>query len=38
MYLQAHNLDLGFYDHYFNPGAYKATHAELMTNWHLAHK
>jgi hypothetical protein len=34
MYLQAHHLDLSFYDHYFKPGAYLTTHAEHMKNWH----
>ena len=34
MYLQAHHLDLSFYDHYFKPGAYLATHAEHMKTWH----
>jgi hypothetical protein len=34
MYLQAHHLDLDFYDHHFEPGAYLRTHAEHMRNWH----
>jgi hypothetical protein len=34
MYLQAHHLDLGFYDHYFKPGTYLPTHAEHIKNWH----
>ena len=34
MYLQAHHLDLSFYDHYFKSGAYLSTHAEHMKNWH----
>lgn len=34
MYLQAHHLDLGFYDHHFAPGAYLETHAEHMERWH----
>jgi hypothetical protein len=34
MYLQAHHLDLSFYDHYFKPGTYLPTHAEHMKNWH----
>lgn len=34
MYLQAHHLDLSFYDHYFKPGAYLSTHADHMKNWH----
>ncbi len=33
-YLQAHHLDLEFYDHYFRPGAYLETHAQHMANWH----
>lgn len=36
MYLQAHHLDLDFYDHHFGPGAYLPTHAEHMTRWHTA--
>lgn len=34
MYLQAHHLDLAFYDHHFGPGAYLRTHAEHMQRWH----
>jgi hypothetical protein len=34
MYLQAHHLDLDFYDHYFGPEAYLSTHAEHMMRWH----
>ena len=34
MYLQAHHLDLDFYDHKFTPGAYLATHAEHLHRWH----
>lgn len=34
MYLQAHHLDLDFYDHHFKPGAYLETHAQHMTLWH----
>ena len=34
MYLQAHHLDLGFYDEYFAPGAYLDTHARHMADWH----
>jgi hypothetical protein len=34
MYLQAHHLDLGFYDHHFGPGAYLPTHATHMSDWH----
>lgn len=33
-YLQAHHLDLEFYDHHFNPGAYLPTHAAHMQRWH----
>jgi hypothetical protein len=33
-YLQAHHLDLEFYDHFFKPGAYLATHATHMQRWH----
>jgi hypothetical protein len=34
IYLQAHHLDLEFYDHYFREGAYLRTHAEHMAKWH----
>lgn len=34
MYLQAHHLDLEFYDHHFEAGAYLHTHAEHMARWH----
>ena len=33
-YLQAHHLDLEFYDHHFRPGAYLGTHARHMELWH----
>ena len=33
-YLQAHHLELEFYDHYFGAGAYLKTHAEHMARWH----
>jgi hypothetical protein len=33
-YLQAHHLDLEFYDHHFKPGAYLRSHAEHMAGWH----
>jgi hypothetical protein len=33
-YLQAHHLDLGFYDEHFGPGAYLPTQAEHMERWH----
>jgi hypothetical protein len=35
-YLQAHHLDLGFYDEHFGPGAYLPTQAEHMARWHDA--
>jgi hypothetical protein len=34
MYLQAHHLDLDFYDQHFAPGAYLGTHATHMARWH----
>jgi hypothetical protein len=34
MYLQAHHLDLDFYDKFFFPGAYLSTHAEHLMRWH----
>ena len=34
MYLQAHHLDLAFYDHYFKDGAYLPTHARHDERWH----
>ncbi|MCA8906742.1 MAG: hypothetical protein KDA49_15640 [Rhodospirillaceae bacterium] len=33
MYLQAHQLDTGFYDTHFAPGSYLRTHAEHDANW-----
>jgi hypothetical protein len=33
-YVQAHHLDLEFYDRYFRPGAYLRTHAEHQRVWH----
>ncbi len=33
-YLQAHHLELEFYDHYFGQGAYLRTHADHMARWH----
>jgi hypothetical protein len=35
-YLQAHHLDLGFYDEHFGAGAYLPTQAEHMARWHGA--
>ena len=34
MYLQAHHLDLEFYDKFYKPGAYLSTHARHMAAWH----
>jgi hypothetical protein len=34
VYLQAHHLDLGFYDRHFAPGAYLETHRRHMERWH----
>ena len=33
-YLQAHHLDLEFYDKFYKSGAYLKTHAEHMARWH----
>jgi len=33
-YLQAHHLDLDFYDRFYKPGAYLNTHTKHMTCWH----
>jgi hypothetical protein len=33
-YLQAHHIDLDFYDRYFTPDSYLKTHAEHMEKWH----
>lgn len=33
MYLQAHHLDLDFYDHYYNGGSYLYTHANHKKWW-----
>jgi len=33
-YLQAHHLDLEFYDKFYQPGSYLQTHAEHMQGWH----
>jgi hypothetical protein len=35
-YVQAHHLDLEFYDRLFRPGAYLHTHADHMERWHGA--
>jgi len=34
MYLQAHHIDLEFYDEFYKPGAYLKTHADHMDRWH----
>ncbi|MGD0303308.1 MAG: hypothetical protein ABSC71_00605 [Candidatus Acidiferrales bacterium] len=34
MYLQAHHLDLDFYDKKFTPGAYLTTHKHHLKRWH----
>jgi hypothetical protein len=34
MYLQAHHLDLEFYDKFYKSGAYLKTHARHMARWH----
>lgn len=34
MYAQAHHLEQGFYNQFFNAGAYLQTHAEHMQRWH----
>jgi hypothetical protein len=33
-YLQAHHLDLEFYDRFLRPGSYLRTHAEHLRTWH----
>ncbi len=33
-YLQAHHLDLDFYDKFYKPGAYLRTHAAHLSRWH----
>ena len=33
-YLQAHHLDLEYYDHHFSPGAYLRSHTRHMDRWH----
>jgi hypothetical protein len=34
MFLQAHHLDLEFYDFHFKPGAYLESHERHMERWH----
>lgn len=36
-YLQAHHLDLAFYDTFYKPGAYLSTHADHFARWHQEH-
>ncbi len=38
IYLQAHHLDLDFYNHHFKPGTYLRTHATHMERWHPTEK
>jgi hypothetical protein len=33
-YLQAHHLDLDFYDRFYTLGSYLGTHADHMARWH----
>jgi hypothetical protein len=32
--MQAHHLNLAFYDQFFGPGAYGPTHASRLAAWH----
>jgi hypothetical protein len=34
MYLQAHHIDLEFYDTFYKPGSYLNTHREHLAKWH----
>ncbi|NLD38969.1 MAG: hypothetical protein GX654_19085 [Desulfatiglans sp.] len=34
MHLQAHHIDLEFYDKFYEPGAYLESHKKHMKNWH----
>lgn len=34
MYLQAHHIDLEFYDQFYRPGAYLQTHKKHKERWH----
>jgi hypothetical protein len=34
MYLQAHHIDLDFYNKFYKPGGYLKTHAKHMEQWH----
>jgi hypothetical protein len=33
-FMQAHHLDTDYYDRFFRPGAYGATHASHLARWH----
>ena len=33
-FIQAHHLDLDFYDKYFKKGAYLQTHVDHFNDWH----
>jgi len=33
-FMQAHHLDLDFYDQFFGAGAYGHTHLAHMSTWH----
>lgn len=35
-FLQAHHLDLDFYDKFYNPGSYLKTHSSHMQRWHAS--
>jgi hypothetical protein len=32
--MQAHHIDIDYYDRFFGPGAYAPAHAAHMTTWH----
>lgn len=38
MYLQAHHLDLEFYEKFYKPGGYLKSHATHMERWHPGQK
>ena len=33
-FMQAHHLDIEYYDRFFRPGAYGATHGSHLARWH----
>jgi hypothetical protein len=37
-YLQAHHLDLSFYDAFYKPGSYLKSHLQHMERWHPHHE